>query len=63
MRDLLAEHPDWIDLPLGILLADGSIDFVGLSGDVMEVECTEDDINDDGHDIPPMGRCVVFVPN
>jgi hypothetical protein len=29
LRSLCEKHPDWMDLPIGVYVEDGSVDFVG----------------------------------
>lgn len=57
LRTLLAEHPEWGDLPLAAGLSDGSVDFIGWAGSVYTVQ-HEDFIQDVGTD-----TVLVFTPN
>ncbi len=34
LRELVAQHPEWLDLDLCILRGDGELDFVGAAGSV-----------------------------
>ena len=34
LRQIIAEHPDWLDLTVGVYTPNGSIDFVGENGTV-----------------------------
>lgn len=38
LRTLLAEHPEWADLPIGVSHADGHVDIVDWAGSVYPVE-------------------------
>lgn len=34
LRSLVAEHPEWVDLPLTVCRSDGELDYVGAAGAV-----------------------------
>lgn len=66
LRDIVDQHPEWLDLEVGILREDGDIDFVGASGDVMLMPHNEDDTVDMDEELerhPNTVDVVVFVPN
>ena len=43
LKKLLEEHPDWADLPIGVVRSDGYVDFVGDSGYVYCVDHCDDE--------------------
>lgn len=38
LRQLLAEHPEWADLPLAVYTENGELDYVGCAGSVYQGE-------------------------
>lgn len=42
LRQILAENPEWADLPVGIMDVVGNVDFVGDSGMVFMSEHNDD---------------------
>ena len=57
LQQILTDHPEWADLPVGIQRTDGELDYVGQSGDVYL--WTGDDV-DSGEDVTPT---VIFAGN
>lgn len=57
LRTLLAEHPEWADLPIAAGKEDGTMDYVGWAGSVYTVT-HEDIIKDVGTD-----TVLIFQPN
>lgn len=56
LREILEEHPEWVDLPVGVYRVDGGIDFVGCSGMVYLGHEYDDDENQ-------VGDVVLFANN
>ena len=56
LRQLMEEHPDWLDIPLAVYAPDGIYHYVGASGDVY---LAEDDSEEDLED----KRVIVFSGN
>ena len=54
LRDIITEHPEWLDLPVAILNRDGYYDYIEGSGMVYSDEDPEQ---------PGQGPIVVFSPN
>lgn len=59
LRTLLAEHPEWADLPLAVGLSDGNVDFIGedWAGSVYPVE------HQDYVEVVGTDTILVFNPN
>lgn len=38
LRDIIQEHPEWLDIPIGIYTESGEYDYVGARGFVYEGE-------------------------
>jgi len=60
LRSLCEKHPEWMDLPLGVYVADGSIDFVGASGTAYQSEYGGSKESDD---FPAGTKILVFSAN
>lgn len=66
LRELVIQYPEWLDLDIGVLRNDGSIDFVGAAGSVMIMQYNDDDDIDLDEELerhPNTVDVVVFVPN
>lgn len=57
LRTLLAEHPEWGDLPLAVGLSDGNVDFIGWAGSVYTNTHT------DYIDVVDTNTILIFAPN
>ena len=60
LRSLCEKHPDWLDLPIGVYVVDGSIDFVGASGSAYLSEYGGSEESDD---FPAGTKILVFSAN
>jgi hypothetical protein len=65
LRALVEAHPEWLDLELGILCSDGTVDFVGAAGSVYVAPYNEDEsVSLDAEPRhPDTVDIVLFAPN
>lgn len=54
LRDIVTEHPEWLDLPIAVLTRDGYYDYIEGAGNVYSDEDSEQE---------GQGPIVVFSPN
>lgn len=58
LRTLIEKHPEWADLPVGILCSDGTVDYVNWSGAVFVSESCPDN-----QDLTGSATVLLFAPN
>jgi hypothetical protein len=62
LRTLCEQHPDWLDLPIGVYTPNGSIDFVGAAGTVYSSEYGGDN-EEQSSDYPAGTKILIFSAN
>lgn len=60
LRSLCEKHPDWLDFPIGVYVANGSIDFVGAAGTAYQSEYGG---SEESNDYPAGTKILVFSAN
>lgn len=58
LRSLLDKHPEWADLPVGILLSDGNVDYVNWAGSVFV-----SDPHPENEELTGSATVLLFAPN
>lgn len=46
IKELLRDHPEWGDLPIGVARSDGNVDFIGASGFAYDIDWCDDESAD-----------------